>query len=209
MSPDTLTIYPLTADRWPDLEDLFGPERGANSGCWCHWLRVGAADYKAMEKAGRKDAFRAVVAAGPPPGLLAYDGDKAVGWCAVGPRASFSRFQNAKASRALEDPDEPDGDQAFAITCFFIRTGYRKQGVTKRLAEEAIGFARQNGAVAVDACAIDSDKPLMWGEGFVGIASVFASLGFREIARRSPRRPLMRLTLSGTTKSEEINDGAG
>lgn len=36
----------------------------------------------------------------------------------------------------------------------------------------------------------------MWGEGFVGITSVFATLGFREIARRSSRRPLMRLVLS-------------
>jgi hypothetical protein len=30
----------------------------------------------------------------------------------------------------------------------------------------------------------------------VGIASVFRDLGFEEIARRSPRRPLMRLELA-------------
>ncbi len=34
----------------------------------------------------------------------------------------------------------------------------------------------------------------MWGEGFVGIASVFRKLGFQEIARRTPTRPLMRLS---------------
>ena len=30
----TLAFHPVTPDRWPDLERLFGPH-GANSGCWC------------------------------------------------------------------------------------------------------------------------------------------------------------------------------
>ena len=163
------------------------------------WPRVAGADYKAMDRDGRKHAFRSIVAAGPPPGLLAYDDGKAVGWCAVGPRASFARFQSAKTSRPVAGLDEIDVKRCYAITCFFIRTGYRKRGLTKRLAEAAIGFARESGAATVEVCAIDPEKPLMWGEGFVGVASVFAALGFREVARRSPRRPLMQLMLSGDT----------
>lgn len=190
---DTFDIHPLTADRWADLEDLFGPLRGANSGCWCMWLRTRGADYKAMDKAGRKDAFRVMVDAGPPPGLLAYSGGKAVGWCAVGPRLASSRFHDAKASRPTEDVNEPDLTRVYAITCFFIRTGYRRQGLMRRLASAAVDFAIANDALAIDACPIDPEKPLMWGEGFVGVASVFADLGFSEIARRSPRRPLMRI----------------
>jgi len=62
------------------------------------------------------------------------------------------------------------------------------------LAEAAIDYARKKKAAALDVCPIDTDKPLMWGEGFVGIVSVFAKLGFKEVARRSPRRPLMRLS---------------
>lgn len=191
--PDSFDIQPLTADRWDDLEDLFGPSRGANSGCWCMWPRIKGADYKAMEKAGRKDAFRTLVEAGPPPGLLAYDDGKAAGWCAIGPRISSLRFQDAKASRLTEDG--PDASKIYAITCFFIRTGYRRQGLMATLTTAAIDFAKANGADAVDVCAIDPEKPLTWGEGFVGIASVFTGLGFAEIARRSPRRPLMRLSL--------------
>ena len=197
MPTEALTIHPLTAERWPDLEDLFSPQRGANSGCWCMWPRVSGADYKAMDREGRKHAFRSIVTAGPPPGLLAYDEGKAIGWCAVGPRVSVARFQSAKTSRPVAGPDEIDVGRSYAITCFFIRTGYRKRGLTKRLAEAAIDFARVNGAAAVEVCAIDPEKPLTWGEGFVGVASVFAALGFREVARRSPRRPLMRLMLRG------------
>jgi len=195
MPPDALAIHPLTADRWPDLEDLFGPQRGANSGCWCMWPRVAGVAFKAMDREHRKHAFHAIVAAGPPPGLLADDGDRAVGWCAVGPRVSLARFQSAKTSRLVDEPGGTEMSRIYAISCFFIRTGYRKRGLTSRLAREAIEFARAKGAAAIDVCAIEPQKPLTWGEGFVGIASVFASLGFQEIARRSPRRPLMRLTL--------------
>lgn len=199
MLSDTLAIHPLTADRWADLEDLFGPQRGANSGCWCMWPRLSGVAFKAMAREDRRDAFHAIVAAGPPPGLLAYDGKLAVGWCAVGPRPSLARFQSAKTSRLVDDPGgelaEDEMPSIHAISCFFIRTGYRKRGLTRRLAMAAIEFARQRGAAAVDICAIEPQKKLTWGEGFVGIASVFASLGFREIARRSPHRPLMRLSL--------------
>ena len=43
----------------------------------------------------------------------------------------------------------------------------------KELARTASAFAKPKGARALDACAIEADRPLMWGDGFVGIASVF------------------------------------
>jgi GNAT superfamily N-acetyltransferase len=190
-----VAIHPLTPERWSDLEDLFGPERGGNSGCWCMWPRIARAHYAAMEKADRKAAFHAIVRSGAVPGLIAYEGDKPIGWCAVGPRASVARFNSARASRPIETGEARDARLVYAITCFFVRTGYRKLGLTRRLASAAVEFARLNGAEAVEACTIDADRPLIWGDGFVGVSSVFASLGFREIARRSPRRPLMRFEL--------------
>ena len=62
-----------------------------------------------------------------------------------------------------------------------------------KLAADAVAHAKAQGALAVEACTIDPDRPLIWGDGFVGLTPVFKSLGFEEVARRSPRRPLMRL----------------
>jgi hypothetical protein len=31
-------VLPATAERWPDLEALFG-KNGACAGCWCMWWR--------------------------------------------------------------------------------------------------------------------------------------------------------------------------
>lgn len=144
MAERDITFYPLTPERWPDLEDLFGPERGANSGCWCIWPRVSAAEFKAMHKSERKAAFRKIVRSGPAPGLVAYEDGKAIGWCAVGPRRSTARFNGARTSR-LPDDEPLEADAIYAITCFFIRPGHRRLGLTKRLALAAIDFARENG----------------------------------------------------------------
>ena len=94
-----LAIHPLTPGRWPDLVDLFGPERGANSGCWCMWPRIPRSEWDALGKDGRKRRFAATVKKGPPPGLLAYEGGEAIGWVAVGPRASVSRFNLGRTSK--------------------------------------------------------------------------------------------------------------
>ncbi|SDQ94833.1 Acetyltransferase (GNAT) family protein [Rhizobiales bacterium GAS191] len=193
--PADITFKPLTPRRWPDLEELFGPERGANSGCWCMWPRLARAEYKTMSKADRKTSLRRIVEDGPPPGLIAYQDGKAVGWCAVGPRAGLERFNSAKATRPV-DGDGADAMHLYAMTCFFVRNTHRKLGLMRRLALAAIDFARAKGADAIEVCPIDADRPLIWGDGFVGISSVFESLGFEEVARRSPRRPLMRLRLS-------------
>ena len=186
-----LAFHPLTADRWPDLEDLFGKDKGANSGCWCMWPRISRAEFHEMGKDERKRAFRKIVTSDAVPGLLAYEDGQAIAWVSIGSRRDAARFNTAKTSEI----EEEGGDDLYAITCFYVRNGHRKRGLMKVLADAAIAYARSKRARAVDACPIEADRPLMWGDGFVGIASVFRDLGFTEIARRSPRRPLMRLTL--------------
>jgi GNAT superfamily N-acetyltransferase len=188
--PPRQNLHPLTPDRWPDLVDLFGPERGANSGCWCMWWRMPRADWKATPRAGKRDRFRALVEEGPPPGVLAYDDDQAVGWCAVGPRATLPQMNSSRVAAPF---DRIEG--VWAVNCFYIRSGWRGQGLMPTLLRGALGFAAAHGAEIVEACPIDTERKLVWGEGYVGIASVFRAAGFAEVARRSPTRPLMRKAL--------------
>jgi GNAT superfamily N-acetyltransferase len=180
-------IHPLTPDRWDDLVDLFGPERGASSGCWCMWWRMPRADWKAAPRTEKRDRFRTIVEAGPPPGVLAYADGQAVGWCAVGPRETLPRMNVSRVAAPL---DATDG--VYAVNCFYIRTGYRGQGLMRVLLDGAMALAAEQGAVAVEACPLDTDRKLVWGEGYVGLAPVFRAAGFSEVARRSATRPLMR-----------------
>ncbi len=185
------TLHLLTPDRWDDLVDLFGPERGANSGCWCMWWRMARADWKAVPREEKRDRFRALVEAGPPPGILAYDGAAAVGWCAVGPRGSLPQFNRSRVAAPFDD-----AERVFAINCFYVRSGWRGGHLMRTLLDGALAFAATRGAAIVEACPIDSGRRLIWGEGYVGIASVFRDAGFEEIARHSPTRPLMRKILA-------------
>jgi hypothetical protein len=95
-------LHPLTPDRWNDLVDLFGPDRGANSGCWCMWWRFRRGEWKAAPREEKRERFHALVESGPAPGILAYKGAVAVGWCAIGPRATLPRFNSSRLAAPLD-----------------------------------------------------------------------------------------------------------
>jgi predicted GNAT family acetyltransferase len=190
----TLVLRPLTIDRWDDLVDLFGPERGACAGCWCMWPRIRGVDFKALTKEQRRKAFRKIVEKGPPPGLLAYEGEVAVGWVAISPRAAVHRFNISRVSAPVEG-EASNLDRTWALTCFYVRNSHRQQGLTQKLATAALSYAKKQKARCVEVCAIEPAKTLSWGEAFVGVASVLRPLGPVEVARRSPKRPLLRFEL--------------
>ena len=183
-----LTIRPLTPELWPALEDLFGPN-GANSGCWCMWWRIGSGHVRVANTNENRAAFRRIVAKGPPPGLLAFDGDLAVGWCQVTPRDALQRLER---SGVLARPDEVP---VWSVSCFYIRRGYRKQGVMTALIGAAMKHAKAGGAPALEAYPWDVNGKRGSAGTYTGVSSAFERHGFKEVARRRPDRPIMRHNL--------------
>jgi len=180
-----LTVHPLTPDRWPALEHLFG-EKGACNGCWCMYWRIGAT-YRKLPREKNKEAFRRIVAAGPPPGLLAFEGDLAVGWCQLTPRDDLAWLdRNWRLKRLDQTP-------VWSISCLYVRIGYRRQGVTSALIAAAVDTARRAGAPAIEAYPLDADRsPSATGTGY---ASTFRRAGFKVVARHAAARPIVRLDL--------------
>src|SRR3989337_32897 len=93
--------WPLTAERWPDLEALFG-ERGAVGGCWCMWWRQTAAEFAAQAGEANRHALKALAEGDTAPGILAYVDDRPVGWCSVAPRSEFGRINRSPVLRAVD-----------------------------------------------------------------------------------------------------------
>ena len=185
-----LTIHALTPDLWPALEDLFG-ERGACAGCWCMYWRIGSAYYR-RPREKNKAAFREVVRRGPPPGLLAFDGDVAVGWCQLTPRDALPWLNRAWRLKRV------DALPVWSLSCLYVRKGYRKQGVTSALIAAAVKAARRAKAPALEAYPLDADEsPSATGTGY---ASTFARAGFKTVARRTSPRPIMRHDLKGIAR---------
>ena len=185
----TIRIHPVTPGRWDDLEALFGP-RGACAGCWCMWWRRRRADFDRNKGGGNKRALRKLVAAGDPPGLIAYAGRQPVAWCSLGPRDRFVRFSTSRVLRPV------DAEPVWSLVCFFVARPWRRKGMTVALLDAAADHARKRGArilegypVAPRAGAIPD--VFAW----TGLPGAFTKVGFEEVARRSPSRPIMRLVL--------------
>ncbi len=181
---NTWDVRPLTPDLWPHLVDLFG-DRGPVARCWCMYWRIGS-DYRKRPAAANRADFQNVVQRGPSPGLLALEGERAVGWCQLTPRAALPWLERTPKLRAVDD--EP----VWSISCFYIRTGYRRRGVTSALSSTALNVARAAGAPAVEAYPLDAAlSPSATSTGYV---STFLRAGFVEVARHFAPRPILRYT---------------
>ncbi len=185
-----LSFRPLTADRWPDLERLFGA-RGACAGCWCMWFRLARAEFEREKGAGNREALRALVESGPPPGILAYAGEEPVGWCALAPRAAYPLLARSRILRPVDDAP------VWSIVCFFVARAHRRHGVTTELLRAATRYAREQGARILEGYPVEPKKGTA-ADTFVyhGLASAFRRAGFTEVARRSETRLIMRLVVA-------------
>jgi GNAT superfamily N-acetyltransferase len=185
----SLVFRPLTRSRWADFERLFG-ERGACGGCWCMWWRLRRSEFERTKGEGNRRMMKKIVESGRTPGILAYAGRQPVAWVSVAPREDFPVLGRSRILKPIDDAP------AWSIVCFFIRKDYRRRGMTGRLIRAAVEHAARNGARIVEAYPIDpkkDDVPTVFA--FTGFASAFRRAGFRECARRSPTRPIMRRTV--------------
>jgi GNAT superfamily N-acetyltransferase len=193
-----LTIRPLTPDLWPALDDLFGAG-GACGGCWCMYWRIGSAYLKQPRERNRA-AFREIVRRGPPPGLLAFDGDLAVGWCQLTPRDALPWLDRTWRLRRV------DATPVWSLSCFYVRKGYRRRGVTAALIAAAVKAARRAGAPALEGYPLDAG--LTPSASSTGYASTFARAGFKTVARRVPPRPIVRRDLGQARQRASTRRGA-
>ena len=197
-----LAFLPLTPERWPDLERLFGAN-GAYSGCWCMFWRQIGPDWHGCDGPGRKKAFKAICSKGErPPGVIAYRGDQPVGWVAIAPRADYERLAKARVLVPLDDKP------VWSITCFFIHRSARRQGLMEKLIGAAVAFAGDHGATIVEAYPRPVTSKQASATLYVGTVSVFERAGFKVMARPSEKRAVMRKSIR-TRRAKRVESCAG
>ena len=180
----------LTPKRWADFEELFG-EHGATGGCWCMWWRLTNKEFETQKGETNRRAMKAVVDSGRVPGILAYHEGHAVGWCSVAPRGEFPRLERSRLLKPV------DSQPVWSVVCFFVEKGYRHRGVAKRLLKAAVDYVRGQGGHIVEGYAVEPTEgriPDLFA--YHGPASLYESVGFKEVVRRSQTRPIMRYVIS-------------
>jgi GNAT superfamily N-acetyltransferase len=86
-----------------------------------------------------------------------------------------------------------DEQPVWSVICFVVPAEYRGQGVARALLKGAVAYAKEQGATLVEAYPVDkptrSKDDYMW----FGAKSMYDTAGFKEVARRKPQRPIVRI----------------
>ena len=177
-----MEIVPATSDLWPQLAELFTRRGGPDTPfCWCIFWRVRSKDFSEATLASNRERLRGLVEAGPPPGLVAIEDGRAIGWVGLAPRPEYQRIER---SRVIP---RTDGPVPWSVVCFVVSRDTRGRGVASALLAAAVEHARTAGASAVEGYPIDVSA-LPGGRvrdtgAYVGTRSMFEKAGFRVVAQ--------------------------
>ena len=164
-----LRVVPATLDHWDFLSALFMTSPGV-ARCWCMWPLHPPRTF-CPDRAANMAAMKTLLRSGEIPGLLAITAERALGWCAVGPRHQYPQYE----SRA-------EGAAVWAIPCIYIQPAANRRLVARRLIEAAVELATRNAAMAIegpppwwlpgDAAAVDLAAMTFTDNGFTSVGRV-------------------------------------
>ncbi len=189
-----LRVEPATLERFDDVAAVLGPKNPTSSVCWCLSHRVDSRTNRELVGPARGEFVRGLCARDVAPGVLAYDGDVVVGWAAVAPRSELPFARSTKIPHVDDLP-------VWSAWCVRVRPGHRGKGVAHRLLDGAVGYARSQGAPAVEGYPVDNrGAKVDLTMAYVGTRSLFERAGFVKAADTTAvsggfPRVLMRLAL--------------
>lgn len=154
--------------------------------------RLSNAEYEERKGEENRRSFERIVKSGKEPGILAYEDLRPIGWCAVAPRSSFPRLGRSRILKPVDD------QPVWSIVCLYVDKEYRTQGVSTHLIRSAVDFVAGKGGRIVEGYPVEPKKnPMPDLFAFTGLASAFRAVGFKEVARHSETRPIMRYVIAG------------
>jgi len=141
-------VRPVTSDNWDDFVQLFAAKGGPHY-CWCTLHRVRT---EGLTKGEKKAHMKELVGAETPIGVIAYDGDEAIGWCSIAPRETYVRLERSRTMPRATPPTAP----TWTILCFFVARSHRGRGVARELIDGAVAYAKRQGAQVIEGYPFDS-----------------------------------------------------
>jgi GNAT superfamily N-acetyltransferase len=177
--------HPVTSDRWPDLVELF--DRPVVRSCFCMYYRKTGSG-TGVGRVNRA-SMKALVDEGTVPGIIGYEDGTPVAWVSLGPREDYGKLQRSPIMKPVDDRP------VWSIVCFFVDSDARGRGLSERMLRAAVQYARANGVRLLEAYPVDRDEPGHPDSMFFGAKSMYDRAGFREVARRTPSRSVVRKTL--------------
>ena len=169
-----------------DVEAVF--DTGGARKCRCQALKTPGWIWRDTTQEQRDAALLEQTACGtigPTSGLIGYVDGEAAGWVAVEPRENYPRLWSRKQAWMRMDP-ELEG--VWSVTCFVVRKGWRKSGLTYELATATVEYGEQVGARVLEGYPTEPPpgKAVIWDEASVGLVQVFLEAGYEVVASPTP-----------------------
>ncbi|NPC96728.1 GNAT family N-acetyltransferase [Nocardioides sp. zg-DK7169] len=186
------TWLPANRASVDDVETVFAS--GGARKCRCQALKVPGWIWRDTTQDQRDAALveqTGCGTAGPTSGLLGYVDGEPAGWVAVEPRENYPRIWSRKQPWMRMDPELAD---VWSVTCFVVRKGWRRSGLTYELAAATVEYGRQVGARFLEGYPIDPPpgRTVIWDEASVGPVQVFLEAGYEIVASPTLRRRVVR-----------------
>lgn len=189
--PDELTVRPLTPQTWDAFADLAERHNGVWGGCWCTWFHTMVSE-KTRDAGDNRALKQRLVEEGRAHAALVFDGEVAVGWCEYGAPEELPNINHRKQYEAERDrlPD-------YRLTCFFIDTRYRRQGVSAVALRGALDLIAQAGGGVVEAYPQDTGgKQITASFLYNGTRSFFERAGFTYLRPKGKNHCVMTTTVA-------------
>lgn len=190
-----MKITPLTVDLTPAWARLF---EACHCPCYCrYWTFEGDKNAWlarcAEEPWKNRDEQIAQWSAGDPAalGLVAVDDAGEVqGWLSLAARSARPKLRRLPVYRSLDLGADAG---VLSIGCLLVRPEHRRHGLAASLVAEALAFAAQSGATAVEAYPHRTSEPQHDEQAWRGTERMYLRLGFVAVAGDGPY-PVLRWT---------------
>ena len=116
-------------------------------------------------------------------GLVALEGETAIGWMKLAPRAKLGKLRRQGAYRAL---DLGDDDGVWSIGCFLVHPEHRRRGVARALVSEADVHVRAWAGRAIEAYPHRPGYALRDEEAWMGPELMLAGCGYVAVHGEGP-----------------------
>lgn len=181
-----LVFTPLTPELMSELGTVLSGGWGAS--CWCMYPRLTDRQIRELPGPGsanqrRRSAMTKLASHPCPPGLLAFEGDKAVGWIAIAPRSELGRIEASRATPRIDNKD------VWVIPCITVHKSARGRGVALALIQAAVEYAIEKGAPAIEAYPRAGAERIGDNNAYFGTEPLFHRAGFRVIQEPLKNRP--------------------
>ncbi len=172
-------LDPSMADIFTDYFEKLSFEHSPHwASCFCRYYHQDCSQEEWQRRDGdmNKAEAKAEIEAGQMGGYMAFEEEKAIGWCNINPVTSFKRLEH------VLDPFVAD-ERVAVVICFVIHPEYRGKGLASKLLSAAIEAYRIEEYDSIIALPVVEASDIPREKQYRGRLDMYQKLGFKSVKR--------------------------